>query len=365
VILLSVGLPGRLAQWCEGVMARLAGAVGGEVAAACWPAPGELYGYGEIPAVLDEIGRFLIHSRASHAVIGARFPDTGLCRTLAERQARFVLALDDPLDAVADLVADMAADPKLAARAVAKSCPLALQFDGLPGALAIDRDLARRDTKAAVAAIAAHFAIAVDADAVAAVAGDAAALGGDLAPMGEALAQRLPVTARKTVEGALAGYARRFRGGRLDQIVWSRDLFLLPSEPGANPIGPVEVAGGRRILVYGPYIQLPAGSWSAQIVLGFSPEATAATYLLDVYDDCAGAQLASTTFRPGGSGIHVADLTFSIAEPGGKGVEVRLTVTTEDAAGRLAFGRVVLQPLAMRQPDPLGEALDFASVLEL
>jgi len=97
------------------------------------------------------------------------------------------------------------------------------------------------------------------------------------------------------------------------------------------------------------------GSWTARVVVGFSQEAAGHTYLIDVFAD---AQLASTTFQPDGEGIYNADLTFSLGNPSGKGVEVRVMVVSDNARGQIAFGHVVLRPLALRRADPAGSEED-------
>ena len=97
-------------------------------------------------------------------------------------------------------------------------------------------------------------------------------------------------------------------------------------------------------------------------MLGVSPEAAAATFEVDIF---AGVQLAHTSFVPRSPGIHVATLTFSIGEPSGKGVEVRVKVASDTAAGSLAFGRVVLQPFSGSGADASGPPDAFESVLQL
>jgi hypothetical protein len=359
-----MGLPGHFAEWCDAVMARLAAGAGGEVVSRTWPPLTDMFGYQGISSTLDELARVLIGNSAKHLVIGARQPDETLRKALAERTARFVVVLDDPRNAAADILAETGADPKMVVRAVANSCPLVMQYYGLPGALTLHADRARIDPAAAVSAIAAHFGIAVEPGAVEAIVNELAAPGAWASPPGaEELAAQLPAATRKMFDGALLGYRDLFFDGRLDQIIWTRDLFYLAVDAGRSPNEPIDVAGGSRILIYGPYIQLPRGSWTAQIVLGFSPEAAGYTFVVDVYAD---TQLASTTFQPDGPGVYNADLTFSLGEPSGKGVEVRVTVASEDARGQLAFGHVVLRPLSIRRAEMMTSAgNDFTLVLEI
>ncbi len=359
-----MGLPGHFAEWCDAVMARLAAHAGGAVVSRTFPPLKDMFGYDGISSTLDELGRVLIGNAAEHFVIGARQPDETLRKALAERNAPFLVVLDDPRNAVADILAEGGADPKMVVRAVANSCPLVMQYYGLPGVLTVHADRARMDPPGAVSAIAAHFGIAVEPDAVAAIVNELAALGTSASLSGgDELAARLAAASRKMFDGALLGYRDLFFDGRLDQIIWTRDLFYLAVDAGRTPTEPIDVAGGSRILIFGPYIHLPRGSWTAQVVLGFSQEAAGYTFLVDVYAD---TQLACTTFQPVGPGIYNADLTFSLGEPSGKGVEVRVTVVSDDARGQLAFGHVVLRPLSIRHADAATAAgNDFTLVLAI
>jgi hypothetical protein len=365
VILFAIGLPGRFAEWCDSVVARLVGELGGAVVCKTWPSLTEMFGYEAIAPTLDELGRVLIGNDAEHLVIGARQPDAALRRALAERNTRFLVVLDDPRNAVADIVAETGCDLKMAVRAVANSCPLVMLACRLAGALQVNADHARSDPQAAIATIAAHFGIDVGPDTIAAIADELAAQASLTLPAGETLLAGLAPGTRNMLDGALLGYRDLFFTGNLGQLVWTRDLFALAADPGASLGEPIDVAGGTRLLIFGPYIQLPGGSWTAQVVLGFSAEAAVHTFLVDVY---AEGQLAATTFRPEVAGIYRAELAFSVGEPGGRGVEIRIGVIDHDAhgSGQVAFGQVVLRLLAMRHMEetaPAGE--DFTLVLGL
>ena len=99
------------------------------------------------------------------------------------------------------------------------------------------------------------------------------------------------------------------------------------------------------------------------MIVGFSPEAAGHTFLVDA---CADRQLACTSFQPGKAGVYTADINFSLDEPSGHGLEIRVWVGSDYARGQLALGHVILRPLAMRQPDAIiGSHDDFRTVLDL
>jgi hypothetical protein len=323
-----------------------------------------MLGYDEIAPVLDQVAISLIETGADHLVMGARQPDERLRASLTATNARFVVALDDPRSAVADILGNTNADLKAVTRAIANSCPLVMQCANSPGAITIRGHQAEFDAVRAVSAIAHHFELTLDGGEAERIVEELAvhdlcyvAKGPDEEPA------RSTGARHKLVEGALSSYAKCFAGDDLASIIWPRELFIVNGDSGKGLSDALDVGGGMRILIFGPYIHLPAGSWTARVFLGFSPEAAGHTFLVDAY---SGGQLGSTSFQPERAGVYTVDINFSLDEPSGQGVEIRVWVWTDYARGQLAFGQVILRPLAMRQPDAvIGSQEDFRTVLDL
>jgi hypothetical protein len=363
LIFFSLGLPGRLAEWCDAVLTRLAGAAG-EAALTTWPPLTRMLGYDGIAPVLDQVAVSLIETGATHLVMGARQPDERLGAALAATNARFVVALDDPRIAVADILCSTNGDLRAVTRVVANSCPLVMRYASSPGAITIRGYQTDLDAVSAVAAIARHFELSLGEGEAQRIVEELAARGLCYAPrvLDEEATQR-PEMGHKIVQGALAAYAKCFAGDDLGAIIWARELFIVNGDSGQGLTDALDIRGGFRILIFGPYIHLPAGSWTARVLLGFSPEAAGHTFLVDAY---SGRQLGSTSFQPVRAGVYTVDLNFSLDEPSGIGVEIRVWVWSEYARGQLAFGHVILRPLAMRQPDTItGSHDDFRTVLDL
>jgi hypothetical protein len=361
----SIGLPGGFADWCDAVMARLAARLGGEVSLASWPNLGDMLGYTDLSGALDEVGRTLIRTNGAHLVIGTKKPDERLQAVIAETHTRFLVALDDPRQAVADIVAETDAPLRMATRAVANSCPLMMRFAALPEALTLHADAAMADPANTVGRIADHFGIAISAEDARRIVDDLTETICDPAATNRSAdwTVRIPEEGHKMVDGALAGYCEYFAGGNLGQLVWARDLFILVSDPSRGLTEPLDVSGGARYLLFGPYIDLPSGSWTARVVLGFSPETAGHSFVVDAF---AGRQLGATTVVPASGGIYTTEVTFTLGEQSGLGAEIRVMVASEIARGQLAFGRVELRPLATREPDvALGVSPEFRSVLDL
>lgn len=355
-----MGLPGRFAQWCSDVLMQLPRS--GEVASLAWPPLGPMLACQRLPSILEELGAFLVANDAAHLVVSAHQPDDKLRELLAAREILFLLALDDPRIVVADIVGETGVEATHVARALANSYPFLMRYDRLAGALVLTAERAAADPAAAVAAIAAHFGIAIGAEDAAAVARQPAPRGTLAADAGaEDRTADPPGTGVKLVEGALSPYHRYFLSGSLDEIVWARGLFL--RSDGGSPSEPIDAAGGARILVYGPYIQLPAGRWTARVVLGFSPETAGSSFVVDAFAE--GGQLAIVAIDPERGGVYAADIDFEITEAHSTGLEIRVTVASEHARGRLALGHVVLQRRSAGRQDPIDSAQDFATVLDL
>jgi hypothetical protein len=361
VILLVMGLPGRFMQWCGAAVMQLA-ARSGEAASVAWPSLDAMLACQKPPSILDELGAYLIANDGAHLVISAHQPDDRLRELLAAREIRFLLALDEPGATVADIVNETGAEAAQVVRALANSYPCLMGYDRLAAALVVSADRASADPVAAVAAIAAHFGIAINAAGAAAIARRPGALGNwPVAAAAERRPPDLPVAAVKLLDGALLPYHHYFRSGSLDEIVWGRDLFL--RSDGGSPNEPIDATGGTRYLVYGPYIQLPPGPWTARVVLGLSPETVDSRFVVDAGAD--GRQLAAITINPERGGVYAADLDFAIEGASGNGLEIRVMVAGEQGHGWLALGHVVLERRLDRRQDPIDSTEDFATVLSL
>ena len=97
------------------------------------------------------------------------------------------------------------------------------------------------------------------------------------------------------------------------------------------------------LLVYGPYISLPPGSWSASVILGFSPEAANMSYAIEVF---AGNQLTHARIEPGDERIFEANLHFSIDAAVDHPLQIRIHNERPAFDGRLAVGYVTMTPQA-------------------
>jgi hypothetical protein len=120
----------------------------------------------------------------------------------------------------------------------------------------------------------------------------------------------------------------------------------------------VDITGRVRALIYGPYIKLPPGRWSAEMVLGFSQEAMDMNFVIDVL--IGGSQVAATNIRPAYEGIISVTLHFVIEEGNDHGVEFRVVNERAAFEGRIAIGHTLLTP----QIEVSGESNAAANLLK-
>ncbi len=338
VIFFSVGLLSRFGEWCEAVTARLVECALGSVKTI----------YAD---TLDEFATQVIGAESPYIVASSHHIVGPLWTALAGANRRFVLVLDDPHLALENLVVHHGIDFLEATRMVAKSCASVASCASLSGALVLRADRDAADPTAT--AIARHFQLPI---------GDAE-IAGALGPLAEVDFQRdraghqswwqgLDEAQRALVAGAVDPYLVQFAGGDLGPLIWERDLFYINEEPSVEPdppaSRPIDVTGRPRYLLYGPYVNLPPGAWSATVALGFSAEAAELSYIVDV---CAGTEtvLSATTLQPGQERMVETNLNFSLAAP--ETIEIRILNERAAFDGRLALGHVVLTPANTIRPE--------------
>jgi hypothetical protein len=115
----------------------------------------------------------------------------------------------------------------------------------------------------------------------------------------------------------------------------------------------VDITGRVRALLYGPYISVPPGNWTAEIVLGFSQEAVEENFLVDLL--IAGTQICVTNIQPTRQGVYSVNLSFVIHEGNTHPLEFRVVNEKPAFDGKIALGRITLM---LHQDAPhLGEGL--------
>jgi hypothetical protein len=343
VILISIGMPSQLAEWCDALLLGLANRCLEPVEAVALNS-------------LDELAVAVLGARAGHLVVCSRQPAIRLQAALVDSGRPFVVALGDPRAALRDLAQRPGYDLVTATRAVASSCaaihsltkaPQALVLSGAPGF----------DPAAAATAIARHFGLPVALEAIAAVIDELGTVGrmrDDQEDSGwwQGLGERDQAIA----DGALQPFGADWTASTgPEPFIWEPELFFVddgsPVQAPASNARLVDITGRPRFVIYGPYITLPPGAWSARIVLGFSAETAGMSFLVEVF---AGRQLAHTRISPTTEQIIETDLSFVIDQLADQPVQIRIVNERAAFDGRLALGYVTIAP----QPEVRPEARD-------
>jgi hypothetical protein len=334
MIVFSMGLPSRLADWCDAVIAKLIERGSGSV---------------EIVALktFDDVAAAMIRSSAAHIIGSCRQPVPRLQTEIAGANRPFVVAVGDPRIAIRDLTQRLGYDLPGATREVASSCAAVLTLTMAPNALVLS-DHSVHDPVAAAVAIAAHFALPLGEEEVAATVGALAQAGLRPEEGGDSSWwDQLDTRDQALVNGALAAYAGYSVGSKLEPIVWQPELFFVggspPDQPPPPVNGPIDMTGRARCLVFGPYITLPPGAWSANVVLGFSADAAGMTFVIEAD---AGTVLVQTRVTPSAEQIIEANLHFTIDASASSAAEIRIFTERAAFEGRLALGYVELVSLA-------------------
>jgi hypothetical protein len=330
MIFLSIGLPSRFAEWCDLLASRLMERALG---------PTELVGAN----TLEEIGHAAVKSPAEHLLIGARQPAEDLRGALAAVECGFVIALDDPRAALQNLVVVHGMEWTAATRAIASSCAAMLGFTLMPQALVLRAHEDGRDPVATAGAIASCFGLELDADEIAACAAALPPFGaGDPETGTDPWWEGIDRPRRKIAAGALTGYASYFGGHALGEIIWARELFFVGDDPQRSANGVIDLAGGIRNLVFGPYIALPPGEWGSTVSLAVSKEAAGMNLSIEIIAGPRCITLARATIAPDDQGLCRATLAFTVEPSTDQPISFRIFNLFPALGGRLALAEVAL-----------------------
>ncbi len=133
------------------------------------------------------------------------------------------------------------------------------------------------------------------------------------------------------VDAALAAHARLplTKGA---SAFWRRDLFFGGDTPDKACAPSIDITGNGRILVYGPYIRLAPGRWSAEVAFEVCAHAARRTFHVEFV---AGDSLTQVKFQPSAAGGCLVKVGCSISQA--TPVELRVAVSRAAFHGELRF----------------------------
>jgi hypothetical protein len=304
MIFFSFGLPGSFADWCDAVTAQLAQCALGSAEIAALNTP-------------EELAIAVIGTVKPHLIATSREPANTLLNAISLVKRRFIVALQDPRHSLRDLVIGQGIDFAEAVRLVARSCAAITRCIQEPDALVLRPDQPVNNCITTIEGIRRHLGLEMsEAEHIETV--DALLnLFPEAAVSENYWWDQLDEGRRVLANGALEAYIFHFSaGGDLGGISWNRGLFHIFEDPPGHPpppaTRPLDITGRPRILLFGPFISLPPGNWSAKVVLGFSKEAREMSYIVEVF---AGIQLTHIRIQPGSESLLEANLHFTRHSP--------------------------------------------------
>jgi hypothetical protein len=110
----------------------------------------------------------------------------------------------------------------------------------------------------------------------------------------------------------LGGYDALVMGQPVTRFEWGAGIFL-GAKPHGEPIqGPVELIGGKRCFLFGPYFHIPKGQWSATVDFSVWDNISGNILKVDVYTDRIIRELSSRMPR---EGRFSCSIDFTVEEP--------------------------------------------------
>jgi hypothetical protein len=337
MMLFSVGLPGRFADWCDATLRGLAERAWGVAV----PLRAD---------TTDEIALEVIRNPSVRYVVNSRHPSTRIGAVLSQARAPFVLVLDDPRAAIHYLVTERQTDFVEAVRIVARGCASLVAFAEHSGALVLRAGTDEADPVATALAINRHYGFDIDPRTVSGVEPPAPYDRASSIDWWAGLDERR----HEIASGALDGFIAYFGGGELGPLLWLPELFYifgpLPGMGRAPALRPVDITGRPRCLLNGPHLALPSGTWSATVALELSLEAGDMGYSLEMMSD---AVIASARIEPANTPRRELALSFAIDGDCEQPLELRVSNERPAFDGQLAIHHMALASAEpIRAPNP-------------
>lgn len=289
-----------------------------------------------------------------NVIVLSPFPSREVSAHIASIGVPTLVVLNSPLDAVALLVALEHSDTS-AVRAVSASVSC------LSEKLFQDRISIRTSNADNLDAFVMRLAVGLASDVSAFDLNRLESLITELSTLNDGLDRRLPLA----LTGNLSSLANAVLPpedqdsdiGDGVKIDWPGSLFLLGDAPDTPMRGPVDLSGPARCVLYGPYMHLPAGAWTASVAVALADCLGERSFTLEVV---CGEIIAKGRFHCRGSGTFNTRLDFLHRHPDVP-IELRLFLDAGEIYGSVTKFDVSLQSSGIRASDlSVTQPLDLA-----
>jgi hypothetical protein len=339
-ILFAFGMPGVMSSWGVAAVHALAREAFGDYAIIATD-------------TIEDLKQHVQSRSGTHAVLVSQFPEPKLSELILRVNVPFLLFLEDPVDAVSYLARATEQRDIGLVRAVSASLaclePLAAASAGLTlrrndigqrGNIdlllkTMDRHFSTDLKLEQIANALLHVGMAPSAEPPLADVpkleeAAAAVIAGYLTPQEVVpeLSEALRETARKVLR-PLEFSSRRTSG---NTVFWPQEIFLSGDRLGQGLDDLVDLTGGARCLIYGPYLHLPTGRWNAKFVFSVDEDCRGQIFTLEIH---AAELLGKLRVCPQGTGSFEAAVPIEVVDPRAP-IEIRMMMDSGAIEGRLS-----------------------------
>lgn len=339
-ILFAFGMPGVMSSWGVAAVHALAREAFGE--------------YTIISTdTIEDLKQHVQSRSGTHAVLVSQFPEARLSELIVRINVPFLLCLEDPVDAVSYLARATEQRDFGLVRAVSASLaclePLAnasaalvLRRNDIGQPSGIDLLLKKIDnhfsTELTFEQIAnALLHVGMGSPEEASTAGvpkleeaAAAVIVGYLTPKEAVPELSEPL---RDIAGKVLHPLEFGRTDALSPVIfWPREAFLAGDRLGEGLDDSLDLTGGARCLIYGPYLHLPTGRWDAKFLFDVDEDCHGQIFTVEIF---AGEPLGKLRVCPQGIGSFEAAVPVEVIDPRAP-IEVRLMMDSGAIEGRLS-----------------------------
>ncbi|OCJ07058.1 hypothetical protein A6U86_08200 [Rhizobium sp. AC27/96] len=339
-ILFAFGMPGVMSSWGVAAVHALAREAFGE--------------YTIITTdTIEDLKQHVQSRSGTHAVLVSQFPEARLSELIVRINVPFLLCLEDPIDAVSYLARATDQRDFGLVRAVSASLACLEPLASASAGLVLRRnDIGQRSSiDLLLKKIDEHFSTELTFEQISsalrhvgmgspeAASGTgvpkleeaaAAVIVGYLTPKEEVpeLSESLRELAGKVLRPLQFGHSE----AAIPSIFWPRETFLAGDRLGEGLDSSLDLTGGARCLIYGPYLHLPPGRWDAKFFFEVEEDCHGQIFTLEIH---AKELLGKLRVCPQGTGPFETAVPVEVLDPRTP-IEIRLMMDSGAIEGRLS-----------------------------
>jgi hypothetical protein len=339
MILLSMGIPGDFAHWCDAVATEMIQRMDSTV---------RTFEANRLEAIPNSV----MKSDAVRAIVQTSKPSGDLRAWLASADIPCLIAMDDPRKSVGYVMDKHQMELAPAIRKVCESCAALSELAGLKTAVTLRSDGAQEQRLKAILGLIRRVCPGVTAAELLQVCEQIGREIRGTRPGKDRVAHspgfnsaiswrgRFSERDQTVIDGALGSYSRLFTNDKFEDNTWCRELFLLGDMKSDVATTAIDLTGRIRCLLFGPYMFLPSGAWCAQVIVGFVKETTNQSFRIEVVLNKV--VQARQSIQPSDSGTYEVKIDFTVDNAD---LPIQIRIWNEKAAfdGKLALGGVVVR----------------------